>query len=295
MTGSELLFGDAATIGRKIQSRIAERVQLPASVGVAPNKFLAKLASDLDKPNGFVEVPADRVQAFLDPLDVGRLWGVGKVSHKALERFGVRTIGQLRQLGSELLREQFGELGEHLAKLAAGIDARRVVPDAEAKSISHETTFARDLRETDALRNWLLELTEQVARRLRRHRHRGRRVTLKVRFADFRTVTRAKTLPVATDVTDELWQAADELFLERIGRDHPPVRLLGMGVSGFESSGAAQQMLFDADEHERQRRLDEVTDALWQRGESAAVRRAAGFLKSAEQKGDGGAANRDLK
>ena len=141
VSGSESLFGASAQIGRQIKQLIRERLQLVASVGVAPNKFLAKIASDLEKPDGFVIVEADQIQAFLDPLPVGRLWGVGKVTGRAFERLGIRTIGQLRQLSVESLDELFGTAGEHYWRLAHGIDDRRVTPDREAKSISNETTF----------------------------------------------------------------------------------------------------------------------------------------------------------
>ena len=133
VTGSESLFGTAAAIGRQIKQRIRSELKLVASVGVAPNKFVAKIASDLKKPDGFVVVEADRVQSFLDPLPVGRLWGVGKVTNKVFEQMSIRTIGQLRQLPVETLRSRFGSSGEHYWQLAHGIDDRQVVPDREAK------------------------------------------------------------------------------------------------------------------------------------------------------------------
>src|SRR4029077_7014578 len=132
-------------------------------------KFLAKIASDLEKPDGFVMVTPDRVQEFLDPLPVERLWGVGKVSGKAFQKLGIATIGQLRRLAVKTLESHFGKSGRHFWLLAHGIDDRRGVPDREAKSISHETTFAQDIADFAILRAWLLELTEQVARRLRQY------------------------------------------------------------------------------------------------------------------------------
>jgi DNA polymerase-4 len=146
VTGSEPLFGPAVSIGRAIKQEIRERLRLIASVGVAPNKFLAKIASDLKKPDGFVVVEPTQVQEFLDPLPVGRLWGVGKVTGQVFEKLGVHRIGQLRQMPVELLRHHFGSSGEHLGELAQGIDDRPVVPEQEAKSISHEPTFAKRLK-----------------------------------------------------------------------------------------------------------------------------------------------------
>jgi len=276
--------GSATLIAREIRRRVRAEVGITVSVGVAPNKFLAKLASDLEKPDGFVVVEPERVQAFLDPLPVERLWGVGRVSSEALHRLGIRTVGQLRLWSCEALAARFGQAGQHLWQLAHGIDDRRVVPDHEAKSISRETTFDRDVRDPDVLRAWLLELTEHVAWRLRRHSLRGRTVHLKVRFPDFRTITRCQTLPEATNVTEELWEAAAAMFSERVPADHPPVRLLGMGVSGFDRSGARQRMLFGEETHERQSRLDEVTDEIRARYGRTAIGRAGARGKPSEER-----------
>src|SRR5262249_43851166 len=149
-------------------------------------------------------------QAFLDPLPVGRIWGVGKVTGQAFDRLGIRTIGQLRALSLQTLTDLFDSAGEHYWRLAHGQDDRRVVPDREAKSISHETTFAEDIADIDVLHAWLVELAEQVGRRLRRHGLKGRTVEIKVRFADFRTITRSVTLPEPSDITQELFQAGGE-------------------------------------------------------------------------------------
>jgi len=273
--GSEGLFGPAPEIGRRIKREIRDELQLVASVGVAPNKFLAKIASDLEKPDGFVVVEPDAVQAFLDPLPVSRLWGVGKVGGRSLERLGVRTIGQLRKLPVEVLASKFGSMGEHLWRLARGIDQRPVVPDHQAKSISHETTFAVDVADREVLRAWLLELVEQVARRLRRHALRARTVELKVRFPDFRTITRSQTLPEPTNVTAELWQAATAILDARLPRPCPPVRLLGFGTSGLDTSGQVQRQLFDEPARQRQGQLDAATDAIQTRFGIGAIRRGS--------------------
>lgn len=270
---SQRLFGSAATIAHAIKRRIAEELSLTASVGVAPNKFLAKIASDLDKPDGFVVVDPDYVQEFLDPLPVGRLWGVGRVSSKALQRNGVNTIGDLRRQPRHRLQELLGKVGEHLWRLAHGIDNRPVVPDQEAKSISHETTFATDISDQDILQGWLSELTEQVGRRLRRYQLRGRTVQIKIRFADFKTVTRAQTIAEPTNITQELWQVAVGLLEKGLPARHPGVRLLGAGVSGFEHDGTAQGELFDEGRRQRQGRLDALSDSVSERFGVAALRR----------------------
>jgi len=284
VTGSERLFGSASEIGRKIKQAVREETGLIVSVGVAPNKFLAKIASDLKKPDGFLVVEPEHVREFLDPLPVERLWGVGKQGSKVFQKLGIRTIGQLYQWPLETLKSRFGAQGEHLWQLAHGIDLEPVVSEREAKSISHETTFEQDIDDLEVLRAWLVNLTEQVAWRLRRHGLRGRTVHLKVRFADFSLITRSQTLPTPTNITNELWQTADEMLRNRLPANHLPVRLLGMGISGFDETGLVQGLLFDQDERQKQMGLDTTTDQIRERFGSSALRRAAAIRQSEERK-----------
>lgn len=284
VTGSVKLFGSAAEIARQIKHDIGAETRLVASVGVAPNKFLAKIASDLQKPDGLVVVEPDRIEAFLDPLPIGRLWGVGQVTGSVFDRLGITTIGELRQLDPRVLHRQFGQQGEHFAKLARGLDERPVVPDREAKSISHETTFAADISDSEALRAWLLELTEHVGRRLRQQQRRGRTVNLKLRFANFRTITRTKTLPRSTNVTGEIWDAASELLMQALSQPHRGIRLLGVGVSGFSASEYVQKSLFEEEGHHKQQQLDEVADAVRAKFGNSALNRGSGLLHNARHR-----------
>jgi DNA polymerase-4 len=286
VTGSEHLFGTAAEIGQRIKQAVREESKLVVSVGVAPNKFLAKIASDLKKPDGFVVVEPDKVQEFLDPMPVERLWGVGKQGSKVFQRLSIRTIGQLRQWPMDTLKGHFGSHGEYLWQLAHGIDDGPVVPEREAKSISHETTFEEDIEDLEVLRAWLVDLTEQVGWRLRRHGLRGRTAQLKVRFADFSTITRSQTLPEPTDITHELWQAADDMLCHRLPAGHLSVRLLGMGVSGFDESGLRQGLLFDQDQRKKQAGVDAVSDQIRDRFGSSALRRAASLPHPEEPQRD---------
>jgi len=240
VTASEKLFHSAEQIARNIKQDIRNELQLVASVGVAPNKFIAKIASDINKPDGFVVVDDHAVQAFLDPLPVTRLWGAGKVTVALFEKMGIRTIGQLRRQSREWLASHMGQFGEHLWQLANGIDDRAVISEGQAKSISHETTFAEDLRSKELLIAWLLHLTEQVGSRLRRYALKGRTVTVKIRYHDFKTVTRSHTVSAETDNTDQLWQVVQRLFLDN-WNDKIPVRLIGMGVSALSHSGEHMQ------------------------------------------------------
>ena len=276
VTGCEAHFGDP--IARQIKQAIAEELHLVASVGVAPNKFLAKIASDLNKPDALVVVDPERVQEFLDPLPVSRLWGVGRVTDEALQTIGIRTIRQLRMLDQVSLRQRFGSQGEHLWRLAHGIDQRAVVPDRSAKSISHETTFATDIDEAEMLESWLWDLTEHVGRRLRKAGLNGRTVNLKLRFADFRTITRSQTLAQPTNSTDEIGRTVAELLRAAIPRGGKSIRLLGIGVSGLAAQGEVQLELFAEEEAGRQSRLDSVADAIQKQFGSQALGRGSRML-----------------
>jgi DNA polymerase IV len=293
VSGSARLFGSGEEIARRLKQEIRAETGLVASVGVAPNKFLAKIASDLEKPDGLVIVAPDRVQEFLDPLPVGRLWGVGKVTGGAFERLGIRTVADLRRLKPDVLQRQFGQQGEHFWKLAHGIDDRSVIPDREAKSISHETTFSKDISDTDLLRAWLLELTEHVGTRLRQHHRQGRTVSIKVRFADFRTITRSRTLPQPTDVTHELWQVAGELLTESLPARHCDVRLLGIGVSGL-TSATPQRTLFDDDSQQQHRQLDAVTDAIRDKFGTDLLSRGSGLLHAPHPRRESQTGDREM-
>ncbi len=270
---SEKLFGTSVEIGHRIKDEIRRELDLVASVGVAPNKFLAKIASDLDKPDGFTVVPADGVQAFLDPLPLTRLWGVGKATDATLRAKGLVTIADLRRQGEAFLLNRFGKSGQHLWQLAHGIDPRPVVPEREAKSISHETTFDTDVRDRSVMQDCLLQLTEAVAVRLRGQDRKARTVFLKIRYHDFRTLTRRMTLAQADDTTQGLWHAVQQLFAHRLPANLPPVRLLGMGVAGLEEPGVQQPDLFDGANNEQQRKLDDVADRIRARFGAASLRR----------------------
>lgn len=279
---SHLLFGDATEIGRRIKREIRDELKLTASVGIAQNKFLAKVASEAGKPDGFLEVNPAGVQTFLDTLPVSKLWGVGKVGERSLRKHGIRTVGELRARPPALLDELFGSWGGTLWELAHGIDARTVIPDHKAKSISHETTFAEDITDSEALRGWLLDLTRQVATRLRCNRLRGRIVHVKIRFADFRTITRSRTLSQSTDVTQELWDTGLALLTQNLPLRHRGVRLLGLSVSGFDGDESRQTDLFSEPERTRNVRLDTVSDWIQARFGAAALTRAAELVHTAE-------------
>ena len=276
VTGSVRLLGAAPDIARDLRRRIREETSLTASVGVAPNKFLAKLASDLNKPDGLTIIEPDRIQAILDPLPISRLWGVGVKTLARLERMGLAIFADLRRLSEQELRTPFGQAGEHFYRLVRGLDDRPVVPDRRAKSISHETTFPQDLDHYDHLRSVLLHQAEQVAWRLRRHDLFARNVFIKVRTADFTTATRSRTLPAPTDRTDEFRAAAAELFdtwWHKRSARRRRIRLIGVGLSQLSASGQEQLSLFEADKTARSRSLDRTLDRIRERFGTDAVSR----------------------
>jgi DNA polymerase-4 len=240
VTGCERLFGSAEVVARKIKAAVREETGLTVSAGVAPNKFLAKIASDLGKPDGLTVVPLGGEQEFLDPLPVEKLWGVGKVTGETLRRQGIRTIEELRRAALETLVRAFGANGEHLHELARGIDDRPVETEREAKSVGHEDTFDHDLRDRGAIRRELLSLSDRVSSRLRRGGIRGKTVTLKVKYHDFVQVTRAITLSGPTDDGGTIYRCALELLLDTEAGARA-VRLLGISVSKLVSGAGARK------------------------------------------------------
>ena len=272
VTSSERLWGGGEHIGRLIKSNISTELGLTASVGVATNKFVAKLASDLDKPDGLVVIALDQIQSVLDPLPVTRIWGVGKAGGRQLEALGITTIRHLREQSASSLEKRFGAWGQHVWRLANGLDDRAVITDGEAKSISHETTFDQDIVEPEALTEVLLDLTEQVAARLRRHQRYAHTVQVKIRYGNFHTLTRAHTLRSGTNITREIWHTARTL-LHRVLHEKPgPIRLLGITVTGLGDAHREQADLFEPDRG-KQRELDGVADSINQRFGPRAVHR----------------------
>ncbi len=259
--GSERLFGSPVEIARRIKEEILGEVGLRISAGVAPNKFLAKLATEAGKPDGLVEVTPDGVEAFLLPLPVRRLWGVGEVTAQRLEGLGIRTVSDLRGLGEDRLRHLFGAGGSHLFRLARGEDDRPVEGGGEAKSVSQEETYERDQWDLEVLGRDLLEQAGRVALRLRRMGMQGRCVTVKVRYGNFETVTRSQTLEAGTDHARDLHRVAVEL-LGRTEAGKRSVRLLGLGASSLEPAGSGQAGLFAEEKRERLRALDRAVDQL---------------------------------
>ncbi len=260
MTGTERLLGNIEEVGRRIKEQIWEEERLTASVGIGPNKLIAKIASDLKKPDGFVVVKDDEVEEFLNPLPVGKLWGIGEKTEEKLSELGIYTIGQLAALPEETLQSLFGKMGLVLYQHARGIDNDPVMPFRKIKSISNETTFEKDVIDINVIRETLLALSDKVGYRLRQQELLGKTVILKVRFSDFSTLVRHSTLPRPIFMSEKIYAEIFNL-LEALNISFQPVRLLGVGITQLSSANEHQMSLFEDNDGKR-KRVTEAVDQL---------------------------------
>jgi DNA polymerase-4 len=280
-------------IARRLQASVREDLGLPCSLGVAANKLVAKIATEVGKsratagrpPNAVVVVPVGTEASFLAPLPVRMLWGVGPKTAERLSRLGVASIGDLAQLTERQLARRFGQIGCDLARRARGVDNRPVVTEHEAKSVSQEVTFRRDVADGNRLRATLRELADSVGRQLRKGKLVGRTVRLKLRWSDFTTLTRQLTLPEPTDRDDTIGDSAVRLF-DATWRPERRVRLLGVGVSAL--SGRRQQLLLWNDDRPGADVLQGTLDAVRERFGPDAVRRAGSAGPETESRRDSG-------
>ncbi|HXG19457.1 MAG TPA: DNA polymerase IV [Methylomirabilota bacterium] len=270
VTASERLFGSAREIALQIKARIQAETQLTASAGIAPNKFVAKIASDLQKPNGLVEVRPEDVLSFIHPLPVTRLWGVGRVTAKTLYGMGIQCIGDLARFSRETLVTRFGAQGDHLFNLSRGLDDRPVDPNQALKSLGEEETFSHDLTLDGEVYAALLRQAQTVAQRLRSRSLAGRTITVKIKLAErlgegrFRMYTRSHTLPSPTNDAQEIYRAALSLY-RAVPRRGVSVRLAGVYASNLELERSEEQLdLFTPapQQHDKRRRLGQLLDQL---------------------------------
>ena len=272
VSGCLKLFGSAEKIGQEIKQRIQAEIGITASVGIGPNKFLAKLASDLRKPDGFVIINQEDVSKILNPLPLSRLWGAGARTVSTLNALGIKTIGDMLKLPLLYLEAKLGVLGHQLYYLARGIDDRPVEPDRGVKSVGHETTFPEDVLGREILEETLLELTQWVGRRLRKHGLESKTVTIKIRNQDFETITRSFSLLDYTDLDDEIFKVAKNLLQDNYHGDK--IRLIGISVSNLVPKGEAKQLsLFTGDKDKREK-ISNAMDTIKDRFGEKAVTRA---------------------
>ncbi len=269
VTGRARDFAAAKRAARSVKREVRAESGLTGSVGVGPNKFLAKLASDLEKPDGLVVIEPHEAEQFLAPLPVAKLWGVGPKTEERLRDNGLRTIGQVARTPVEELRRLLGAWGDVIHELARGVDDRPVEPVREAKSVSAEETFAQDLHDVGDMRKALADLSREVARRLQGEGLKARTVAIKVRFGDFRTITRQTTLKEASDRAELLRSRAHRL-LDGVDRGGQGIRLLGVRGSGLEET-VGQLSLFD-EKAQRRGQLERTLSYIRRRFGPEAVR-----------------------
>lgn len=273
VTASEQLFGSARDIAQRIKTKIQTDTQLTASAGVASNKFVAKIASDMQKPNGLVEVAEKDILSFIHPLPVTKIWGVGRVTAQTLYSMGVRTIGDLARFPREVLTARFGVHGDHLFNLSHGHDDRPVDPNRETKSLGEEETFAQDLTLDEEVSTALLRQAQTVAQRLRNHGLAGRTITVKIKLAErlgegrYRSYTRSHTLPTPTNDAQDIYRTALSLY-RAVPRRGVDVRLAGIYATSLEPEGKNEQLnLFTPapQQNDKRRRLGQLLDQLTSR------------------------------
>ena len=266
VTGSIRLFGQPEDIAKQIKQIVLTETGLTVSAGVAPSKFVAKIASDIDKPDGLTVVHPDGVRDFLDPLPVKKMWGVGKVTQLSLSHLNIHTFRELRQTPVKVLEKKIGKHGVKIHLLAMGIDERDVIPEHDVKSIGHEQTFSQDIIALNVAQKELLALSNKVARRMRHKGLKGKTITLKVKYFDFVQITRSATLPKSIDDGFELYSVACRL-LKKTEITKKPIRLLGISLSQLSFSGIGTQLsLFDQDPSSQKRqRLNIALDSLYEK------------------------------
>jgi len=263
VTDSARLFGRPEEIAGNIKMAIRNEIGLTVSAGVAPSKFVAKIASDLEKPDGLTVVKPDKVKEFLDPLPISRMWGAGRVTQEALQEMGICTFKDLSIATVKVLEKKFGVRGREMQLLSMGIDDREVVPERVAKSIGHEDTFIKDILDIALAKKELLSQANSVARRMRKEGIKGKTITLKVKYNDFKQITRSATLPRVSDDAHEIFRTVCEL-LRKTALGAKPVRLLGISLSNFESKGNSQLFLFqERVGPEKKEQLNKAMDSIW--------------------------------
>ena len=277
ITGSVALLGPPVQIARSIKSDIRQKTGLTASVGLAPNKFLAKIASDIRKPDGFVVVEEAEIGAFLHDLPISRLWGVGPKTEARLHELGFGTIGDVAKAQRESLVRRLGSLGEHLYQLSHGNDDRPVIPNWEPKSISSETTFEEDTNDRELLLATILELSDHVAQRLRKDDYRARKVTLKLRYSSFTTHTKQQSLDKAVRTGEDIAAIARGLFAQFPLKQK--IRLIGVAAGDLHRDGEdPQQLPLFGDSSQQKEKLSHTVDEIKQKFGDAALRRGSQML-----------------
>jgi len=278
VSGCESLFGSSEIIGRKIKERVYQELEIKVSVGIAENKFLAKIATNLGKPDGFYIIPSKDIQKILYPLPVSSLWGIGKKTEELLKKSGIYQVEQLAKMPDSILENLLGKNGKKMKLLAQGIDESPVTPPSTVKSIGKETTFSTNITEKTILIKELLKISQMVGYTARKKGYKGRTITLKIRFHNFTTFNRSKTLENPTHLDDIIFKTVVEL-LDKVKHKKGGVRLLGIKLSNFALGNEMKQLKFLRDEEDKKDdKLEQLTqsiDKIREKFGSKAVTRAS--------------------
>lgn len=262
VSGCESLFGSSEIIGRKIKKRVHQELGIKVSVGIAENKFLAKIATNLGKPDGFYIIPSKDIQKILYPLSVSSLWGIGKKTEELLKKSGIYLVEQLARMPDSILENLLGKNGKKMKLLAQGIDESPVTPPSKAKSIGKETTFSTNITEKVVLVKELLKISQMVGYTARKKGYKGRTITLKIRFHNFITLNKSMTLENSTNIDDLIFKTVVRL-LDKINIKKGGVRLLGIKISNLTSGNERKQLKFlRDDEDKKDDKLEQLTQSL---------------------------------
>lgn len=276
VTGYEEPYASPWKLALAIKKRISKELDLTASIGIATCKVVAKVASDLCKPNGLLEITPGEERHFLSPLPVAKLPGVGKKTEQVLKEMGISRLGELASLPLDTIKKRFGKSGIVIHSYASGIDGRKVEAPSESKSINSQTTFARDTSDHHFLEASLHHLCEQVSAELRYLNKQARCITLKLRYADFKTITRQVTLQEASNVNQVIFTTALQLLSQALGQEEKPMRLIGIKVSSL--SGEEKQLYMFDTKNEKLGHLDKAIDEIRKRYGSTAIKKGKDIL-----------------
>ena len=272
VTSSSRLFGRAEDIAKQIRAQVFAETGLTISAGVASSKLVAKIASDINKPDGLTIVPAGSEAEFLAPLPIKRMWGVGKKTQATLALLGVHTIGDIAGISLDILEQKLGKYGRGLYHAALGLDERHVETEHETKSVGHEFTFDTDLTKIESIRRELLELAVMVTKRLRNQKLQGRTITVKVKYHDFKQITRSSTITEHIADSKRIYEEVLQL-LKKTDAGQKPIRLLGISVSGLQLEGGSnQQLLFPGMQTSQKReKINKALDAIQEKFGATAI------------------------
>ena len=274
VSGCESLFGSSEIIGRKIKERVHQELGLKVSVGIAENKFLAKIATNLGKPDGFYLIPSKDIQKILYPLPISALWGIGKKTEELLKKSGIYQVEQLANMPDSILENLLGKNGKKIKLLAQGVDNSPVTPLSTIKSISKETTYSANIIEKEILIKELLKISQIVGYTARKKSYKGRTITLKIRFHNFITFSKSKTLENPTNLDDIIFKTVVEL-LDKVKHKKGGVRLLGIKLSNLASGNERKQLKFLRDKEDKLEQLTQSLDEIREKFGTKAVTRAS--------------------